>query len=591
MRLTLLFLLFATGLFATEPWQSKLSDELLIELERGGTERILVRFSAQADLSAAASLTRKEDKAQYVYQRLSELATTSQKDVREYLKSRQVSFNSFVMVNALAIETADLELVRNMAERPEVARIMPNPWTRLEDMAEPLTPAVDLRGGPQEVEWNIAQINAPQVWDMGFRGAGVVVGNQDTGIDWDHVALIEQYRGSDENGSVDHNYNWFDAIDMASPLNNDDDPNDPEVNPCGFNSTEPCDDNGHGTYTVGISVGEEGGNQVGVAPEAEWIGCRNMDRGWGSPETYLECFEFFLAPTDVNGENPDPSRAPHVINNSWGCPEVEGCNEDNFALLETAVNNLKAAGVVVVVSAGNSGSDCSTISNPAAIYQNSFTVGATNQQDTIANFSSRGPVLVGTDLPYRKPDISAPGVNIRAPRRFDTYNSGSGTSAAGPHVAGLVALMINANPDLAGQVETIETIIEQTALGVESDQECGTFTGMGVPNITYGYGRIDALAAVNMALTMVDVREVPGLQGLRITPNPTNGPLVISADTELGTVELRVNDVHGKILRSETIVLNKGGVVSLDLNRELPGIYFVRIGNGKRFWMERVIRL
>ena len=590
MRITLFLLFITTGLFATAPWQSKLSDELLTELERGGTERILVRFEAQADLSAAPLLREKAQKAEYVYRQLSEVAQSSQQEVQALLNDRQVPFRAFVMVNALAIEQADLELVRQLAEHPEVARVMPNPWTRLEDMARPLTPTPDLRGGPQEVEWNIAHINAPQVWDMGYRGAGVVIGNQDTGIDWDHVALINQYRGYEENGTVEHAYNWFDAIGMASPLNNDDDPNDPAVNPCGFNSEEPCDDNGHGTYTVGISVGEEGENQVGVAPGAEWIGCRNMDRGWGSPETYLACFEFFLAPTDLNGENPDPARAPHVINNSWGCPEVEGCNEDNFALLETAVNNLKAAGVVVVVSAGNSGPNCSSVSNPAAIFQNSFTVGATNQLDTIANFSSRGPVVVGTDMPYRKPDISAPGVNIRGPRRFDTYNSGSGTSAAGPHVAGLVALLINANPALAGQVETIEDIIEQTALGVESDQDCGAFNGMGIPNISYGYGRIDALAAVNMALALVDTKELPGLNGLQIAPNPTTGSVVIQSEANLGRVTVKVSDVHG-IVRSQVVTLNRGEFFSLDLSGEAAGVYFVRIGNGERFWMERVVRL
>src|SRR5690606_13518356 len=160
--------------------------------------------------------------------------------------------------------------------------------------------------------------------------------------EWDHPALRSKYRGA-EGDAVSHDYNWHDAIHEINPLNGDSIIM-PGNNPCGLDYPIPCDDSGHGTHTMGMLVGSDSAYQIGVAPDARWIGCRNMERGWGKPSTYLECMEWFLAPTDVNGENPDPTKAPHVINNSWSCPEVEGCNPDNFELLHQAVVNLRAAG-------------------------------------------------------------------------------------------------------------------------------------------------------------------------------------------------------------------------------------------------------
>ena len=586
----LLYLLPLLAFTLNNDWQSKLSDELLAELERGATVEVLVQFSERPDLTAARKLRGKEAKSSYVFGQLQQTATTQQRAARRWLWMRNVEFQPFVLVNALRIERANLDLVRQLAERPEVARIMPNPWRQMEPLRDPLRPAPRPQRGPLGVEWNIAQINAPQVWDLGYRGSDIVIGNQDTGVDWDHEALIDSYRGNAD-GGVDHNYNWHDAIHSANPLNNDDNPDDPTVNPCGFDTDAPCDDNGHGTYTVGIANGETAENQVGVAPAARWIACRNMDRGWGSPATYLECFEWFLAPTDLNGENPDPTRAPHVINNSWGCPEIEGCNEDNFAIMEQAVDHLRAAGIVVVVSAGNSGPDCSTVSNPAAIFQSSFTVGATNNQDTIANFSSRGPVLVGTDEPYRKPDIVAPGVGVRGPRRFDSYASGSGTSAAGPHVAGLVALLLDANPDLIGEVDAIETLIEQSALPVESDQSCSDgFGGTGTPNSVYGYGRIDALAAVQLALQTVHTHGAQELRGVSLSPNPTmSGVVALRSETDLRNVQLEFLNVVGQSVFEQRTDLLAGETFTPKLPVLSPGVYLVRLRAGARFWSQKLV--
>ncbi len=249
---------------------------------------------------------------------------------------------------------------------------------------------------------------------------------------------------------------------------------------------------------MGTMVGDDGqGNQIGMAPGARWIGCRNMNSGVGTPATYAECFEWFVAPTDLNGQNPRPDLAPDVINNSWSCPASEGCNPDS---LITVVEDVRAAGILVVVSAGNSGSGgCSSINTPAAIYDASFTVGATDSDDQIAIFSSRGPVTVDGSNRL-KPDVSAPGVSVYSSYPTNSYTSMSGTSMAAPHVAGLAALLISAHPSSRDQVDQLEQIIT-SCLPLRPPRDlCSDVPGSPrSPNNVYGYGRVDAWLALQIA--------------------------------------------------------------------------------------------
>ncbi|MBK9014169.1 MAG: S8 family serine peptidase [Saprospiraceae bacterium] len=300
-------------------------------------------------------------------------------------------------------------------------------------------------------------------------------------------------------------------------------------------------------------VGSDGDNETGVAPDANWCACRNMERGNGSPFTYLECFQWFVAPTDLNNENPDPTKAPHVINNSWYCSEGEGCNPTNFLVMNQAVNNLRLAGTVVVVSAGNSGSGCGSVSTPPPMFEGSFSIGATAINDTIAGFSSRGPVTIDGSNRL-KPNVSAPGVNVRSSVPGGGYANFSGTSMAGPHVVGLVALVISANPDLAGQVDLIEDIIEQTAVPKTTDQNCGDILGTEVPNHTYGFGRVDALAAVEAAIALIPPPQcdagtsTPVGQGF---PNPVGEQLNIEVKNALENMRLELFDVSGDYCRKK----------------------------------------
>ena len=248
---------------------------------------------------------------------------------------------------------------------------------------------------------------------------------------------------------------------------------------------------------MGTIVGDDGGShQIGVAPGARWIGCRNMNVGVGTPATYLECFEFFLAPYPIGGDpisDGVPSLAPHVINNSWTCPTSEGCDWDT---LQTVVENVRAAGIVVVASAGNDGYDgCETVQDPPALYDAAFSVGATDSSDNIASFSSRGPVT-RDDSNRPKPDVSAPGVSVRSSIPGGGYGWKSGTSMAGPHVAGTVALLWSAAPFLVGDVDATEWFIAQTARPRTTSQTCGDDNPGDVPNNVYGWGIVDALTAV-----------------------------------------------------------------------------------------------
>jgi subtilisin family serine protease len=374
-------------------------------------------------------------------------------------------YRPYWIVNAIWVR-GDLGVIAALAQRPDVIHIYSNPQVKL-DAALVVNTAP---ASTAAVEPNLTLVGAPQVWAVGYSGQGAVVGGADTGYQWDHPALIRQYRGWD-GASADHDYNWFDATSDKS--------------------LAPIDDHGHGTHTMGTMVGDDGGsNQIGMAPGAHWIGCRNMKGGVGTPETYIACYQWFVAPTRVDGiSEPRPDLAPDVINNSWSCPVSEGCTDP--AVLLEAVQNVRAAGILTVHSAGNSGPECSTVDAPAGIYAESFTVGATDSTDSLASFSSRGPVTVDGSNRI-KPDISAPGVSIRSSYKGGTYVLMSGTSMAAPHVAGLAALLISANPALRGQVEALETVIEQSALHIVSG-EC--ISEPPYPNNLYGWGRIQALEA------------------------------------------------------------------------------------------------
>ncbi len=431
-------------------------------------DRIFVILKDQADVSSAKQIVDRNERLTFVYRTLVDHADTTQAGIRQILDRFGVDYTPYYLVNA--VEVDNNPLVRfYLATQPEVDRLLYSP--RLRPLPEP--PAIST--GPETAVtenpgWNIKMIGADRVWtEFGVTGQGIVVGQSDSGVDGTHPALSDAYRGR-ESGD---DYNWFDPWDGTS---------------------SPNDHGGHGTHTMGTILGSRG---IGVAPGAQWIGCVNLERNLANPALYLDCMQFMLAPFPHGGDpftEGDPTLAVHVMNNSWGCPTIEGC--DANALLP-AVDALRAAGIFVVASAGNSGPACNTVEDPIALYDSAFSVAAVDQKGEAAFFSSRGPVTADGSGRI-KPDIAAPGVDVFSSTPNGTYATFSGTSMAGPHLVGVVALLWSAQPELIGDIDRTEQILIETAqpyTGVRS----GCFEGS-LPNTAVGYGIVDAYAAVKMAL-------------------------------------------------------------------------------------------
>jgi len=497
---------------------SKISPAVLQDTADGKSATFLVLMADQANVTTAYAMTNEDARGWYVYDTLRLHADRTQAGIRAMLQARGVTYKSYWISNALVV-TGDRSLVESIAARADVSKIEANrPFKAIDPIKHTeVEPSI-----PLTIEWGVQNVRAPEVWAMGYTGQGIIVGNGDTGMRWTHNAIKNQYRGWN-GATAEHNYNWWDGIRNPTP-----------GNPCGiFPSREPCDDDellggGHGTHTTGSVLGDDGmGNQIGVAPGAKWIGCRNLDRGVGYPSSYLECFQFFLAPHDLDGNNPDPTRRPHVENNSWAC--VEGCAGD---ILRPAVENSQAAGIFIEVSAGNDGPACSTIAWEPQIFEASFDTGAINISNTLASFSSRGPV-VRDGSGRLKPNVSAPGVNVRSSLRgSDTaYGNLSGTSMAGPHTVGVVALVWSARPDLSRRITETKTLLQQSAnpnviVTTRQTPDCGGTPPEQIPNNYFGWGRVDALAALQQGqATVTPMPTVTALPTFTVgTPAATRTP-------------------------------------------------------------------
>jgi subtilisin family serine protease len=541
---------------------SKIAPDVAARLAKGGSMSVVLFMADQADVNAAYSIKDQDARGWYVYNTLKEHADRTQASLLKELDSEGRKYQSFWAANMVVVD-ADQNLAQRLAARTDIANIDANTAQRwIEDpvIADKRDATVKL--APEAVEWGVTNVNAPQVWALGSTGQGIVVGNLDTGTRWTHNALKPHYRGW--NGTTaDHNYNWHDAIHSST-------------GPCPGNSPAPCDDNGHGTHTAGSIVGDDGaGNQIGVAPGARWIGCRNMDQGNGTPATYTECFQFMIAPTNLAGGSPNPALRPHILNNSWGCPTSEGCT--TRAELETIVNNTQAAGIFVEVSAGNSGSACSTVSDPPAIYSAAFSTGAISQTNTLASFSSRGPSTYYTPN-VLKPNISAPGVSVRSSYNTGdtTYASLSGTSMAGPHVAGVVALLWAGRPQLSRDIATTKAVLQNTAnpnVIVTTPQTCGGTPSTAIPNNSFGYGRVDALAAINAVAP-------PTAAGVSVS-----GRVLSQAGVGIRGVVVTLTDMNGV---KRTVTSNTFGYYSFD-SLAAGANYMLTAGAKRYFFSPRTI--
>ncbi len=382
-----------------------------------------------------------------VVERLQTIAEQSQRGVRVALA--QAARHGYVgevtllwIINGLVV-SATPQVAFDLAGRPDVA------WLRAErTYTLPSDQTMSRQAGGPVPEWNISHIRADLANQaLGLDGRGVVVAILDTGVDGQHPALRSAYRGYNPKGFPDHQGNWFDVTDEQFVY--------------------PGDGIGHGTHVMGTILGDDGESRTGVAPGARWIAAKIFNAQGVARETWIhQAFQWVLAPAG------DPDLAPDIVNGSWGST-VSG-NEEFRRDLQT----LRAAGILPVFAAGNGGPLVSSIYSPGSLVE-ALTVGATDELDVVAEFSSRGPTPWGDT----KPDVMAPGTNIRSSAAGGSYAVRNGTSMAAPHVTGLAALLLQADPALS--LDQLEAIITGTARPLADPS----------PDNVYGWGLVDAYQA------------------------------------------------------------------------------------------------
>ncbi|MFD3165923.1 S8 family serine peptidase [Herpetosiphon sp. NSE202] len=430
-------------------------------------QTMLVFLADQADLSQASAISDWAERGDYVYKTLTEHAQQTQAPLIDKLRSQGVTVQSLWIVNSLIIE-GDQQLALDLAQQPVIASIAANQtWNNPHLTATPAT-------APENFAWGLTAVNAPQVWgDWGVRGQGIVVANIDTGVTVSHTALLKNYRGWSANG-LSNDYNWFDPT---------------------YQYRLPTDPAGHGTHTMGTLAGtnDRQGMALGVAPAARWIAARACD-SWACNEAALmRSAQWMLAPTRVGCErnqqiacDPRPDLRPHIINNSWG-----GSGESTW--YSGYISAWDAAGIMSVFAAGNLGSDgCRTSATPGN-NPNVFSVGAVDSNNLIADFSSRGPTSDGRT----NPDLSGPGVRVPSAWPDGSTAFMNGTSMAAPHVSGIAALIWSANPQYIGNLAATQALLTDTTVPRYSAQ-CGD-SATARPNNVYGWGSVDAYAAVSAA--------------------------------------------------------------------------------------------
>lgn len=394
-----------------------------------------------------------------------ELAKSTQASILEILKNEKnkgnvKSYESFFIINCVNL-VARKSVIVELAKRDDVEKIIENKVIKVEKPEKNEIIRMSRSVYDMHIPWNLKAINAykAQRYTKDCNNE-VVVGIIDSGVDSTHSAISKNYRGNDSSLAA---YSWYNTINGKDG-----------------SQEKPYDDRGHGTHVCGTILGSKENALLGVAPKAKWIGVKVFDQdGETDNVKLLKAGEWIMAP------NGDPTKAPKVVNNSWG-----GNSNDGF--FQEIVKKWREAGIFPVFSAGNVGpfndGGDDSIGTPGA-YPESYAVGAIRKDEHIAKFSLRGKSSYTNKI---KPDIVAPGVNILSCIPGQKYTIYTGTSMAAPHVTGVIALMLQVNPNLT--VDQIENILNETALPLKDEYYTTT------PNNGYGYGKVNAVSAVQLAM-------------------------------------------------------------------------------------------
>jgi uncharacterized repeat protein (TIGR01451 family) len=507
--LSLLPILAGAAPLTQAPAPDKLEGILVDAFAAEGTADFVVIFAEQADLSPAYSMGW-EERGEFVYNTLKDAAERSQVNAKAYLDGLGLEYHTFIAGNELYVWAGDLTAATALAALPEVAYIRATRTGYIDPVIEdaPSTP-----DSPDALAWGLLDVHADQFWAaFGLQGDGIIVANIDTGVQYDHPALDQAYKC------------WPDPTDPTCW-------EDPS-NICGGSM---CDNNGHGTHTMGTMVADDDPAltwQAGMAPNAQWIACKGCESTGCSDYALNTCADWILAPGG------DPDNRPHIVNNSWGGGEGI-C--DTWYLAK--VNAWRAAGTFPAFSAGNS-QTCSTLGNPG-VYQESF--GTTGHNVSRSHYGSMGPAPGGVcdpHEPYTKPNISAPAVSVCSTIPTDGWTCGyTGTSMASPHTSGAVALLWSCNPSLIGQMDlTFEAL--QSSADVPPAGTCGAPPD-GEGNYTSGYGFLNVYQAGLQYCGGVDVGWLDGYVTEMGTGNPLEGANVVASPATLGNSIDAITDPNG----------------------------------------------
>ncbi|RHY02162.1 hypothetical protein DYB25_011873 [Aphanomyces astaci] len=450
---------------ATTTVTAKISVQVHRNLEVAKQSNIVVKFRCdeahdthRRRLKAGASRT---ETIKSLVNALEGHTATSQASVKSLLANQLESTAVEVATTwidcSMYIDNAPGNIVQEIATLPEVESIDEPVTMALSETKSDNKPASDFN---ENIQWGIEKIQAPALWDKGIKGDGIVVANIDSGVRYTHESLKSNWR---------QEYGWFDPKGKTAL---------------------PNDETGHGTHVMGIMVGNTQG--IGVAPNAQWIACKACYNTSCAQHLVVKCAEFLLCPHDKDGNNRDCDMAPHVINSSLGKFTTD-------FWLERVITAWRLAGIIPVFPNGNDGAwGCSFSDYPAASPQ-VIAVGCTDFKDSVNFHSSLGPSV--TKLV--KPDISAPGINIRsAAHSSDTaMRLDSGTSMSAPYVAGAIALYLSANRGATYDqvyMALTQNSDTETLSTPEFDLPCGDIPSTQYPNNHYGYGRLNIFKALTI---------------------------------------------------------------------------------------------
>ena len=452
---------------------NKIEGALLDKFAMDGSADFIVQFSQQADLSAAYAMdwvTRGE----FVYNTLADVASNSQINAKVLLDAAGLSYQTFIAGNELYVWSGTQVNAERLAALAEVEYIRATRTYYIDpDVVSNSLDSISWSGDflandlltsvaespAATTDWGILDTHADQAWLLGARGDGIKVANIDTGVQWNHPALVDQYACTG-------------------------DPTDPDCweDPSNICGGSMCDNHGHGTHTMGTMVAKDDPALTyiaGMAPDATWIACKGCESGSCSDYALNTCADWILAPGS------DPNNRPNVVNNSWG---GGGCD----SWYEAKVTAWVAAGIFPAFSSGNS-TGCSSMGSPGD-YQVSFA--STGHNVSRAHAYSQGPSCFGHE-PYTKPNITAPAVSVCSTVPTNSWSCGySGTSMASPHSAGAVAQVWSVCPAYMGQIDATFELLQDYA-----DPPTPPNPGCGVPpdgEGTYedGYGYLNVLSAV-----------------------------------------------------------------------------------------------